>query len=473
MKWKNLVAASLLPLNVLLLFFLVFSSRLVVPAWLQVAGRLHPVILHFPIVLVLLYAALLLGTPGTYRQERAWQVARDLLLLAGAFTAAITALMGLLLSREPGYDPDSLAFHMYSGSLSSWVLFLLYSFRTRLARWGGLTRVAAILPALLVIWAGHLGASVTHGANFVLAPVTPEHKRPVAALEDAYIYADLVEPILSTKCMGCHNSNKAKGELIMETRDLLLKGGKDGKLWDTTKADLGLLMQRIHLPEEEKKHMPPSGKPQLTDQETAVLAAWIRDGSPFEKRVIELSPEDTLAKLAARILKQGGEEVYDFPAANEQEVARLSTNNRVVAPLAQGSPALVVNFYNKQFYNTRQLEELKPVANQIVELNLENMPVSDADLAVISGFPNLRRLILNFTGITGGSLGDLKKLQQLKSLALSGTPVTAAQLDALSGMPKLRTVYLWNTRIAGPDLAGLENKNRNVLYQAGFKGDSV
>ena len=27
----------------------------------------------------------------------------------------------------------------------------------------------------------------------------------------------------------------------METKELLLKGGKNGKLWDTTKADLGFI----------------------------------------------------------------------------------------------------------------------------------------------------------------------------------------------------------------------------------------
>ena len=35
-------------------------------------------------------------------------------------------------------------------------------------------------------------------------------------------------------------------------------------------------MQRIHLPEEEKEHMPPDGKPQLTDEESAILYEWIK-----------------------------------------------------------------------------------------------------------------------------------------------------------------------------------------------------
>jgi hypothetical protein len=62
----------------------------------------------------------------------------------------------------------------------------------------------------MIIWAGHLGADITHGENFVLAPVTPSHTKPQVGLSDAFIYADLVEPILEAKCMGCHNSSKAK-----------------------------------------------------------------------------------------------------------------------------------------------------------------------------------------------------------------------------------------------------------------------
>jgi uncharacterized membrane protein len=473
MKLRHLVATSLIPLNVLLLFFLLFDSRLVVPAWLQVVGRLHPMILHFPIVLILLYAFLQLLTPARYKEDAWFSVTAEGLLLAAASTAAVTALMGILLSKEPGYDPDSLVWHKYSGALTSFVLFLIYSFRRMLNEKNTVLKAFSVLTALLVVMAGHLGANITHGDNFVLAPVTPETKHPLPAFEDAFVFADMVEPILETKCMGCHNGNKAKGELVMETKELLLKGGKDGKLWDTTQADLGLMMQRIHLPAEEKKHMPPSGKPQLTDEEITILQAWIKSGASFDKRVIELAPEDTLRVLATRLLQQSPGEQFNFAAADEKEIEKLSNNNRVVAPLAIGSPALVVNFYNKQFYNSKALEELKAVANQVVELNLDNMPVKDEDLKIIGGFKNLRRLILNFTAISGASLGDLKNLQFLKSLSLSGTAVKPAQLAALSSLPKLRTVYLWNTSVTEKDLADLTQQNKNIVYQTGFKGDSL
>lgn len=470
---KNILATALIPFNILLLFFLIFSNQLVIPTWLQVFGRMHPLILHFPIVLVLIYFVAVLIVPKKVTSEKWYIELTEWILIFAALTAVLTALMGIFLSKEGGYDADSITAHKYFGTIASFILFIIYFSRNFLKQQQVVFKLSAACSAFIIVWAGHLGGDITHGENFVLAPVTPVHVKPQVGFNDAFIYADLVEPILESKCMGCHNSKKAKGELVMETKELLLKGGKSGKLWDTTKADLGLLMRRIHLPLEEKEHMPPSGKPQLTDNEAAILYEWIREGSVFDKQVIDLPVTDTLRILASKVLKQSSDEVYDFAAADEKQINKLSNNNRVITPVAMQSPALVVNFYNKAFYNSKQLEELQPLATQIVELNLDNMPVSDGDIKTIAQFKNLRRLNLNFTAITGNTLEQLKNLLFLKSLSLSGTPVKPSQLTALTALPKLRAVYLWNTNVAHSDISSLEEKNKNITYQTGFKGDST
>ena len=472
-KFKNIIALSLIPFNTLLLFFLIVEDKLVIPAWVQVFGRMHPVMLHFPIVFMLLYGGFILFTPPKYKAEAWFRVIAKSALLVAAFTAAVTALMGLLLSKEEGYDQDAIAWHKFTGVAISLVLFILYSFDNWLQQHLIVYKVVITLASFILIWAGHMGANITHGENFMLAPVTPENKKPVVAFEDALLYADLIDPILQSKCVSCHNNNKAKGELVMETKELLLKGGKNGKLWDTTKADLGLLLNRIHLPLEDKKHMPPPGKPQLTEEETAVLYAWIKSGAEFEKKVIELNSTDTLRILAAKILKQSSGEQYAFAAADEKEIKKLNNTNRVITPLAISSPGLVVNFYNRPFYHSKQLQELQTLREQIVELNLDNMPVTDEDIKIIGQFKNLRRLNLNFTPIKGNTLSELKNLVFLKSLSLSGTTVNTAQLRDLSSLPKLRTVYLWNTPVASNDIQQLYQQNKNIIYHAGFKGDTV
>lgn len=472
-RWKNIFYNIILSLNCLLLFLLVFESRLSVPSWLQVFGRMHPLVVHFPIVLVLVYLAFLFFIPTGLRKENWYTLLMEILLIFSAISAVLSALMGLFLSKEAGYDPDALARHKWMGVATSFGLFLLYSFRNQSYKIPVARYLFIFTVSAMVVLAGHLGGNITHGENYVLAPVTPVTKRMLAPFEDAFVYADLVQPILESKCISCHNSSKAKGELIMETKELLLKGGKDGKLWDTTKADLGLMMQRIHLPEEEKEHMPPSGKPQLTNQELEILYEWIKSGAKFEQKVADLSPTDTLRIMAAKILKQSTDEQYDFAAADEKLIQKLSNDNRVITPLFINSPALNVNFYNRTYYKPEDLTALTPLNKQIVEMNLDNMPVKDEDLKIISEFTNLRRLNLNYSAITGSSLAELKKLVNLRSLSLSGTSVKAAQLNSITSLPKLRAVYLWNTEITPADIKNLVNQNKNIAYQSGFKGDTV
>ncbi|MBL7761886.1 MAG: chitobiase/beta-hexosaminidase C-terminal domain-containing protein [Chitinophagaceae bacterium] len=472
-RQKNIVFNISLSLNCLLLFLLFFDSRLSVPSWLQVFGRMHPLLVHFPIVIILVYFGCVFLITKKFQQEKWYGNMMDIILLLSSVTAVLSALMGLFLSKEAGYDLDALAIHKWTGAFTSFGLFLIYAFKSGIRRMPLLNYILAFGICLIVVLAGHFGGNITHGENYLLAPVTPEKKRVIAAFEDAIVYKDMVEPILESKCMSCHNSNKAKGELIMETKELLLKGGKEGKLWDSTKADLGLMMERIHLPENEKKHMPPAGKPQLTNEEIVVLYSWIKSGADFEKKVADLLPTDTLHAIALKTLKQSTDEQYDFAAADDKEIQKLSNNNRVITPLFLNSPALAVNFYNKQFYDSKQLAELKPLSNQVVELNLDNMPVKDEDLKIIGSFTNLRKLNLNGTAITGATLNELQKIPNLKSVSLSGTAVKAEQLNVLAGLPKLRTVYLWNTAIATQEIEKLAEKNKNIIYQAGFKGDTV
>lgn len=468
MKLKKGISVSLLPLNVLLLFFLCFSSRIVVPVWLQVTGRMHPLILHFPIVLILLYAGWTLFAARAVKKNNWYTSIAEGLLLTASFATVVTALTGFLLSKEQGYEAGSVDWHKWLGATVSFLLFIAYTFREKMQQ-PFLVNTSVLVIAGVLLLASHLGASITHGENFVLAPITPDKQKPLPSLEEAVVYADIIEPILKSKCMNCHNNKKSKGELIMETREALLKGGKSGKLWDTSQVDMSLLLQRIHLPEEEKKHMPPIGKPQLTTFEINLLKAWVRGGALFDKKIIELPDADTLRLLAATILKTSAEELYDFAAADDQQVRQLSNNNRVITPLAIGSPALVVNFYNRDFYNAKELEALRPLETQIISLNLDNMPVKDEDLAIIARFKNIRKLNLNFTAISGKTVAELKKLQKLRSLSLSGTPVKAEQLKALQTLPELNAIYVWNTGITAQQASQLQQEHSDIHYYTGFK----
>jgi uncharacterized membrane protein len=471
-RLRTLVYNSTFFLICLLAFFLVFESRLLVPGWLQVAGRMHPLFLHFPIAVLVLYGLWVIFASRPKSDEAASALADDVLLL-GAFTATITALLGLLLSQETGYDQDAIFWHKWTGIATAFISLGWYSVRNRLPSHRLPTKILAGGTIGILLFAGHLGANITHGEEFLLAPIRSDEGTPAVAMDEALVFAHVVQPILKEKCVSCHNSQKAKGELLMTTAELLAKGGKSGVLWDTTRADLGLLLQRAHLPLDDKKHMPPRGKVQLTDDEIQVLESWIRRGSSFTAKVVEFPADDPLFRFASQRLGGEEEETYEFAAADDNKIRELNTNYRVITPLATGSPALSVSFFSESVFKSSDLSELTPIKNQIVELDASKMPVQDEDLKVIAEFTNLRKLLLNFTNITGGTLSELNKLPHLRQISLTGTSVKAAHLHALKKAPALKTLYVWNTSIKPEEFIPLRKELPGISFESGYRSDTV
>lgn len=455
----------------MLLFLALFGAQMQVPAWLQVTGRMHPMLLHFPIVLLVL--AVVWETAVPAKDNPLYRQTGNALLLASALSAALSALMGLFLSNEGGYEEQTLLWHKWSGVATAFITFAWYIFRERVRQSkmrGGLT---AALAVAVVTLAGHLGATLTHGDNYLLQPVFSGKTGPQITLEDALVFRDLVRPVLEAKCMSCHNARKSKGDLVMETEASLLKGGKNGVLWDSTAEQFGRMMQRIHLPIAEKEHMPPQGKTQLTEDEIRILYFWIKSGASFTQKIVDLPENDSLRILAAGRFQPLEMEQYSFPAADESTIRNLNNDYRVVHPLALQSPALAVDFFGIAAFKSEYLQELKGIKEQVVQLNLNKMPVQDADLKTIATFPNLRKLNLSATAITGATLGELKPLKALRQLSLSNTAVKAADLEVLSELPDLSVLFLWNTGVTESELTALQQRFPHIRFESGFSGKDV
>lgn len=459
-------------INILLLFLVVFENSLAIPVWLQVAGRMHPLLLHFPITLVLLFlfwhfvvVKKIVGNEWIVNIDR-W------LLLFTAFTASITALMGLFLSKEDGYDVNALQLHKWSGIAIAVITTVWYAYSEWVQKIPWLHYTIAGLSTGIILFTGHQGGTITHGPNFLLAPIQSNATEQPILLADAEIYTHLVQPILQTKCYSCHNDKKSKGELRMDTESLLLKGGKNGKLWDSAASDLGLLMHRVHLPVEDKKHMPPIGKPQLTETEIQILAAWIKKGANFKTKIASLPENDDLYLIAKEKFNQKAIIEFDFEPASKEIVQELNTDYRVVSPITKLSPALQVDFFSPSAFSFDQLKELLSIKKQIVSLNLNKMPVQDDALSIIAQFNNLQKLNLSFTQITGKNLDQLKQLPSLQQLSLSGTKVEKKDLLALASLKNLSQLFIWNTNISAKDIVDLKKNMKAVLIENGFNDDT-
>ncbi len=88
--------------------------------------------------------------------------------------------------------------------------------------------------------------------------------------------------ILQTRCLECHGLEKKRGDLRLDSRDAVLKGGESGEpSLVAGNADDSALFYRVTT-DDEKERMPSKADP-LPAAEIAVLKAWIEAGAPWPK----------------------------------------------------------------------------------------------------------------------------------------------------------------------------------------------
>jgi uncharacterized membrane protein len=428
---------------------------------------MHPLLLHLPIVVILLAMGMEFFRFNSRTLDKdAYELLTELLLFAGIVLSGITVIMGIFLAKEGGYNSEKLQWHKWAGTALFFLGVAVHVCRQYLWYRALSAKTAAVLVAMALIVTGHSGGSLTHGDDFVWKPVMSEPDEPVAvAVDEAAIFDHVIRPVFNAKCVSCHNADKRKGKLLLTDSLSIRKGGKTGSLFVSGDPENSLLLQRLHLPIDDKKHMPPTNKPQLTKDEAALLYHWVKGGASFSKRITQLPIEDTLRIVAARVLeeKQKHEEVFDFPAVAQRTLDKLNSNYRVIRPLARNSPALTVNLYNRGEYSPRTLSELQDVRTQVISLDVARMPLSDEDLKSVARFENLKSLNLNFTDVTGAGLRFLRDLEHLATLSLAGTRVTYDDLRKhLPALRKLKSIAIWDTALQPTEIEALQKEFRHL-----------
>ena len=77
----------------------------------------------------------------------------------------------------------------------------------------------------------------------------------------------------------CHNANKSKSGLRLDDYDLMMYGGERGSIFEPNNLSKSRLLQHISLPKDDKLHMPPNNKTQLTEKESWLIKHWVTSGS--------------------------------------------------------------------------------------------------------------------------------------------------------------------------------------------------
>lgn len=419
-------------------------------------GRFHPLLVHLPIGFLLLLGVFELL--ARFPRLKPLAQARGVILALTLVASALTAGCGLMLARDGGYDATLLALHQRTGIAVAVGVLLAC-----LAHWRKLVPVYYVslvgtLAVLLV--ASHYGGSITHGSDYLIE-YAPESFRElfgddsdappakVSAVEEAIVFTQVVQPILAGKCAGCHNADKLKGGLRLDSLEAMLKGGESGPALEKGDSAKSRLIALARLPLTDDKHMPPPGKPQLTEDEIAVLAWWLDAGAPADKKVAELKPTPAVTRVVEAMFGAVEPELSPQKLADLQPVIeKLNAGLGIgIAPLAQNEPWLACNASLNKEFGDDDLAKLAPLKANLRWLDLGGTKVTDAGLAAVSEQRNLTRLHLERTAITDAGLACVAKLRNIEYLNLHGTAVTDAGLQHLRRLPKLKKLYLWQTGV--------------------------
>jgi uncharacterized membrane protein len=425
--------------------------------WVAFFGRFHPLLVHLPIGILLLACALDWLSFGEKYKRLKESVALSLLL--GTIAAFVSCVSGYLLSLSGEYEESTVQFHQWLGIITTVLSFSFWQMKKQGSN-EKTSKIFSIVTVISVSATGHLGGTLTHGEKYLTESLTEENAEIDFSSLDvntANYYPDIVQPILKAHCYSCHGDLKQKGKLRLDQPDFILKGGKSGKTVVVSHPDESEIINRMLLPIDEKKHMPPKEKPQPSPQEIELLKEWISLGANFTISVKALHAEEAVRRILS-VKNSIHEELNEnVDPADVNVIDKLKKFNVTIVPLAFDNHFLSANFQNANSIDSA-IALLPSLKNQLVWLTASLPSISDKHLETIGKLSALRKLDLRHSSLSGSDLTLLADLVNLKSLNLSFTLVKAQQLNALAKLPELKELFLFNTLIKEHEIAELKKK---------------
>lgn len=425
-------------------------------------GRMHPLIVHLPIGFVL--AGLVFHSIAYMKSFNYLDRAVSVTLLIGFSSAIAASSLGLILSLSGDYEGKLLDDHRFSAFILTIMSGVLYAMttpfcRTLIALPRPAVSVFAIATLLVLSYAGHKGAMLTHGQDyFSLESLTGKEQISPARIEEAFIYEDIVHPILKKRCVECHRDNKRKGRLSMESAVEIFKGGKSGPAVVPHSIEQSELYQRVTLDPSHDNFMPADGKTPLSGTETEIIRWWIEQGAPTETKLSQTeaaegiyaaasdilglsTPSELRANAAAPVKSITSGHIY-FPAVQNLKRRGLAVRLMLHEPLM-----LDVSLPPDSGIKISGIEnDFEVLAESIVWLNLSGNNISADELGILSRMSNLQKLRLEKNPISDSVSYHLLDLEHLVAVNLNETNITQACISRLQENQAIRRIYTWKTK---------------------------
>lgn len=305
-------------------------------AWLNLLGRLHPLMVHFPLALVIVAALVELWRamrrhdgPAPFAVTSVWFAA------VGGIGAACSGWTNAAYGGES--TSVDLFLHRWGGIAVAALLVALAVTGTTASRagrvgWSGLWRMGLVLCAVTVAAVGHFGGNLVHGEGYVTralwtalsasqgadaeqgtddacagheaserddedeqddtrvgsaaAPAAIPSDAPSAAPSDAegspvtVAYAELL-PVFEARCIECHGPRKSKAGIRFDEPAALIGKVREGRvIIKPGEPEASALLNVLTLPVDDERAMPPEGD-RLSADEVAKVRAWIAAGAPL------------------------------------------------------------------------------------------------------------------------------------------------------------------------------------------------
>ena len=427
-------------------------------------GRLHPMVLHMPIGMLL--AVFFLELIAVFRKSKTAEESAGYILWVGTFAAIIAAWFGWLLAAQSSYNADILFWHRWLGvgtAVCATVALILKTLskakkpQLKKAYYGILFMTLAALTL-----AGHHGGSLTHGEDYLTKYMPQPFKSWMESKPDALVVVETgpkffhsaIQPILNAKCIGCHGPSKMEEDLRLDSAEGLAKGSEKGAVIIAGDPAASQLFEALMLPLDDEHAMPPKGKPRLTKKETALIRWWIAEGASFDLLLADAKVPQFVAeeKTPVSVAKT------EMRAAPEAKIDALLQIGVSVQPVSRDSKMLRASCTSvAKEITDQQIEMFLALSDHLQEINFANTKITDAGLKKIAALKNLKRLDLRKTPISDVGVAQLKSLSKLEYLNLLNTRVGDAGLRPLANLSNLKNIYLWQTDVT---FDGVDNLKR-------------
>ncbi|GAB3645954.1 ribonuclease inhibitor [Echinicola sediminis] len=431
--------------------------------WLFI-GRFHPLIVHLPIGFILL--AFLMELMAKIPRFKHLEQSVSFVLFLGILTSVGAAVFGYLLSLSGEYQGSTLDWHLYLGLATMLLAIIALVLKSKASGTAYFTALSA--SVICLTFTGHLGGNLTHGSDYLvrympnsmramagLPPKKTAQARIIDNVEEAIIFDDFIKPIMDSKCESCHNAEKTKGDLRLDTKEGFLKGGENGPSLVPGQPAHSELFKRVNLPKEHEDVMPPEGKKPLSKDEIALLEWWISNEASFDKKVAEVEVSKDIQEILDEIANPKQIQVNPLYAKkvkslSADELEELRDLGFSVSPLSAESPFIQVSYLNTGLpMKKEQVNALKKAAEQTTWLNLGKVQLeAGQDFKFLKDFKHLTELHLENTAIKDSELAGIDKMEYLEYLNLYGTSISDQSVGALGKLKRLKKIYLWQTAVS-------------------------